>query len=174
MRILDSTSTALPFPDVVVQQYSCETTVFPLQTLMSQASSQITKCTNQQGNSSKWNQTTSANRQRHLMLTRLSITYNVYPMKDFKWAEKNKLAVSGNSCCFTLSHSTPDHPVLLPSSFRFMKPLGVHVETYGIAVKTRKAELNKWVYVWFLQGPLHEVEVPLRRVRASSNRGKGL
>lgn len=22
------------------------------------------------------------------MLTRLSITYNVYPMKDFRWAEK--------------------------------------------------------------------------------------
>lgn len=91
MRILDSTSTALPFPDVVVQQYSCETAAFPLQTLMSQASSQTTKCTNQRENSSKLNKTTSANKWRHLMLTRLSITYNVYSMKYFKWAEKNNL-----------------------------------------------------------------------------------
>lgn len=77
------------------------------------------------------------------MLTRLSITYNVSSMQDFKWAEKNKFVASGNSRCLMLSHSAPDRPILLPSSFRFMKLLGAQVETYGIAVKTRKAELNK-------------------------------
>lgn len=32
----------------------------------------------------------------------------------------------------------PDHPVPLPSSPRFMKPLGMQVEPYGITAKTMK------------------------------------
>ena len=88
---------------------------------------------------SNLNQFTSATEWRHLTLTRLSITHNVYTMQDFKLAEKKKLAVSDNSGCFVLpSLMTPDHPVPLPSSFRFMKPLGMQVETYGITVKTMK------------------------------------
>lgn len=102
---------------------------------MSQASSQRAEYTNQQKRFSNLNQFTSAAKWRHLTLARLSIIYNVYIVQDFKLAEKRNL-LSGSSGCFVLT--TPDHPVLLPSSFRFMKPLGVQVETYGITVKTTK------------------------------------
>ena len=141
---------------------------------MSQGSSQRTEYTNQQKNFSNLNHFTSATEWRHLLLSRLSVIYNVYTMQNFNM-QKKETCCSGNSGCFVLRHSQLQIILSpLPPSFRFMKPLGMQVETYSISVKTMKTVFVPWVEQLNTHHvhALHKMVVTSER-RSTDSRGFG-